>query len=70
MGLEVETVTNVEGAGVLVGTMDDPPRGEDKDTDTDPDGVNAGVEVTTAELDTPTELLGVLEGVADEVGGW
>lgn len=64
---EEETVMNVEGAGVLVGTMEDPPRDDDNDTDTDPDGVNEGVEVTTVELVTPTELLGVLEGV--EVGG-
>lgn len=65
---EEEAVMNVEGAGVLVGTMEDPPRDEDNETETDPDGVNEGVEVTTAELVTPTELLGVLEGV--EVGGW
>lgn len=64
---EEEAVMNVEGAGaLLVGTMDDPPRDEDKDTD--PVGVNEGVELTTTELVTPTELLGVLEGV--EVGGW
>lgn len=65
-GLEpgVVRVTKVEAPGVLEGatvTMDEPlPIGVEAETE--------GAEVTIAVELTPTELLGVLEGV--EVGGW
>lgn len=67
---EVVRVTKVEAPGVLVGskvTMDEPlPIGVEAETEMETE--TEGVEVTTAVELTPTELLGVLEGV--EVGGW
>jgi hypothetical protein len=67
---EVVRVTKVEAPGVLVGatvTMDEPLSIE-VEAETETETETEGAEVTIAVELTPTELLGVLEGV--EVGGW
>lgn len=62
-------VTKVDSAEVLgATTLDELPIGaEDKDTETETEVVNECVEVASVVELTPTELLGVLEGV--ETGG-